>query len=295
MCRQLSGIISIQSHVTYGHAGNSVAVPTLQLLGYEVFPIHTVLFSNHTQYAEGWKGAVMPPEHITDIFNGLRSINVLGGVEAVLTGYMGSPAQVDAVIQGVSMLNQVEPLSGRDYIWVMDPVMPDPKKGCKMAPGMPEAWRKAAAHANVITPNQYELEQLTEMTIENVDDLKYAIKRLRNQTMGAHVVVKDTSVLPGFAMCTYDEDTDQFFYCAREKYEFDKAPVGVGDLVSAAITSGMQRYHDPLMAMQHAHGIVDAVVHGTYLKDQYELDLIHSLRRYIVDGKDCIGSAATKF
>lgn len=290
MCRQLSGIISIQSHVTYGHAGNSVAVPTLQLLGYEVFPIHTVLFSNHTQYAEGWKGTVMPVQHINDIMDGLHNIDVVRGVESVLTGYMGSPEQVQAVICAVEDVRAENPRA----LWIMDPVMPDPKKGCKMAPGMPEAWRAACIHADVITPNQYELEQLTQTTIADVNDLKSSIMRLRMMT-NAEVVVKDTSVLPGFAMCTYDEDTDQFFYCAREKYEFDKAPVGVGDLVSAAITSGMQRYHDPLMAMQHAHGIVDAVVHGTYLKDQYELDLIHSLRRYIVDGKDCVGAAATKF
>lgn len=294
MCRQLSGVVSIQSHVTYGHAGNSVAVPTLQLLGNEVFPIHTVLFSNHTQYEEGWTGVVMPPEHITEIFRGMDQIGVLGGVEAVLTGYMGSPAQVDAVVAGVLRSSMSTPRQGRELFWVMDPVMPDPKKGCKMAPGMPEAWRKAAAHADVITPNQYELEQLTEMTINDVHDLKYAIQRLRKQT-GAHVVVKDTSVLPGFAMCTYDVDTDQYFYISREKYEFTKAPVGVGDLVSAAITSGYLRYHDPLMAMQHAHGIVDAVVYSTYLKDQYELDLIYGLRQYIKDGKDIVGAAATRF
>jgi pyridoxal/pyridoxine/pyridoxamine kinase len=33
-------ILSIQSHVAYGHAGNSAAVFPLQLIGVEVWPVH---------------------------------------------------------------------------------------------------------------------------------------------------------------------------------------------------------------------------------------------------------------
>ena len=44
-------ILSLQSHVAYGHVGNSAAVFALQRLGVEVWPIHTVQFSNHTGYA----------------------------------------------------------------------------------------------------------------------------------------------------------------------------------------------------------------------------------------------------
>jgi pyridoxine kinase len=43
-------ILSIQSHVAYGHVGNAAAVFPLQRQGVEVWPIHTVQFSNHTGY-----------------------------------------------------------------------------------------------------------------------------------------------------------------------------------------------------------------------------------------------------
>ena len=43
-------ILSIQSHVAYGHVGNDAAVFPLQRMGVEVWPIHTVQFSNHTGY-----------------------------------------------------------------------------------------------------------------------------------------------------------------------------------------------------------------------------------------------------
>ena len=50
-------ILSIQSHVAFGHVGNDAAVLPLQLMGHEVWPIHTVQFSNHTGYG-AWTGQV---------------------------------------------------------------------------------------------------------------------------------------------------------------------------------------------------------------------------------------------
>ena len=44
-------VLSIQSHVVYGHVGNSAAVFPLQRMGAEVWPVHTVQFSNHTGYS----------------------------------------------------------------------------------------------------------------------------------------------------------------------------------------------------------------------------------------------------
>ena len=35
-------LLSIQSHVAYGHVGNAAAVFPLQRMGVEVWPIHTV-------------------------------------------------------------------------------------------------------------------------------------------------------------------------------------------------------------------------------------------------------------
>ena len=40
-------VLSIQSHVVHGHAGNKCAVFPLQLLGFDVDPINSVQFSNH--------------------------------------------------------------------------------------------------------------------------------------------------------------------------------------------------------------------------------------------------------
>src|ERR1700690_859361 len=47
----LAPILSIQSHVVYGHVGNSAAAFPLQRLGREVWPLMSVQFSSHTGYS----------------------------------------------------------------------------------------------------------------------------------------------------------------------------------------------------------------------------------------------------
>lgn len=50
MSLKIPKVLSIQSHVAYGYAGNKAAVFPMQKLGIEVSPIYTVQLSNHTQY-----------------------------------------------------------------------------------------------------------------------------------------------------------------------------------------------------------------------------------------------------
>ena len=63
-------VLSIQSHVAYGHVGNASAVFPMQRLGCEVWPIHTVQFSNHTGYG-AWKGRVFDGPAIEELVDGI--------------------------------------------------------------------------------------------------------------------------------------------------------------------------------------------------------------------------------
>ena len=63
-------LLSIQSHVAYGHVGNSAAVFPLQRIGVEVWPVNTVQFSNHPGYG-GWRGQVFSGETIRRLIEGI--------------------------------------------------------------------------------------------------------------------------------------------------------------------------------------------------------------------------------
>ena len=87
-------LLAIQSHVVFGHAGNSAAVFPMQRVGVNVWPLNTVQFSNHTQYGQ-WTGEVLAPEQIPSLVDGIAAIGELGNCDAVLSGYLGSAAHFE--------------------------------------------------------------------------------------------------------------------------------------------------------------------------------------------------------
>ncbi len=67
------GILSIQSYVSFGHVGNSAAVFPLQRLGFEVWPIPTVVLSNHAGY-ETFPGTTLGPDTVAALIEGIERV-----------------------------------------------------------------------------------------------------------------------------------------------------------------------------------------------------------------------------
>jgi pyridoxine kinase len=168
-------IFSIQSAVAYGHVGNSAAVFPLQFLGAEVWPINTVQFSNHPGYGSH-AGAVTPPETIRAIADGIAARGVLAQCDALLTGYVGDPGTGDAILHAASLLRRNNPRA----LWCCDPVIGDDGPGIYVRPGVATFFRdQAVDQADILTPNQFELAQLTGQACDTGDALRAAIGALR--------------------------------------------------------------------------------------------------------------------
>ena len=101
-------LLSIQSHVAYGHVGNAAATFPLQRIGVEVWPIHTVQFSNHTGYG-AWTGRVFDAGLITEVVEGIAQRGVLGQCDGVLSGYMGSAETGAAILDAVARVKAANP------------------------------------------------------------------------------------------------------------------------------------------------------------------------------------------
>ncbi|HWC24689.1 MAG TPA: pyridoxal kinase PdxY [Flexivirga sp.] len=168
-------ILSIQSSVAYGHAGNSSAVFPLQRLGFEVWPVYTVHFSNHTGYGE-WRGPVFEPETVADVITGIEERGVLGECDAVLSGYQGGEQVGAVILDAVARVKAANPKA----IYCADPVMGDVERGFFVRPGIPEFMRdKVIPAADIVTPNQFELDFLTGSEVHTVDGLLVAVDALR--------------------------------------------------------------------------------------------------------------------
>jgi pyridoxine kinase len=150
-------LLSIQSHVAYGHVGNAAAAFPLQRLGAEVWPVHTVQFSNHTGYG-AWRGQVFSADLVSDVVTGIEERGVLGTCDGVLSGYMGDAAIGEAILAAVAKAKTANPRAQ----YCCDPVIGDVGRGIFVRPGIPEFMReRAIKSADVITPNQFELEYLS--------------------------------------------------------------------------------------------------------------------------------------
>jgi pyridoxine kinase len=167
-------LISIQSHVVYGHVGNSAAVFPLQRMGVEVWPIHTVQFSNHTGYGQ-WQGRVFDAGLIRDLVAGLEARGVLGECDGVLSGYIGSPEIGAAILGAVATVKRANP-SAR---YCCDPVIGDAGKGAFVREGVADFMRdRAVAAADIVTPNHFELDFLTGRASRTLDQARAAVKTL---------------------------------------------------------------------------------------------------------------------
>jgi pyridoxine kinase len=164
-------ILSIQSHVTYGHVGNASAVFPMQRLGVEVWPIHTVQFSNHTGYG-AWKGRVFDGPAIEELVEGIAERGVLPRCDGVLSGYMGSADIGTAILSAVARVRAANP----DALYCCDPVIGDVGRGVFVRPGIPEFMRgQAVPAADIITPNQFELDYLSGIETATLASVKQAI------------------------------------------------------------------------------------------------------------------------
>src|SRR3954467_3324945 len=150
-------VLSIQSHVAYGHVGNSSAVFPLQRRGIEVWPVHTVQFSNHTGYG-GWRGPGFDGGVVNEVVDGIADRGVLGTCDAVLSGYLGSPDIGQAVVDTVAKVRAANPAA----LYCCDPVIGDVGRGVFVRPGIPELLRDVVVPvADIVTPNHFELDFLS--------------------------------------------------------------------------------------------------------------------------------------
>ncbi|WP_421198487.1 pyridoxal kinase PdxY [Aeromonas enteropelogenes] len=265
-------VISIQSHVVFGCAGNSAAVFPMRRLGVEVWPVNTVQFSNHTQYSAGWQGMVMPNGHIRQLMAGLADIGVLGQCDAILSGYLGSAEQGEEILAAVAHLKALNPAAR----YFCDPVMGHPDKGCIVAPGVADFLKnRALACADLLAPNLLELEQLTGREIHNVPEALAACQQLRAR--GARLVLVKHLGRAGFGhdrfemLLVCDEGA---FHISRPLYPFARQPIGVGDLLSATMLANLLAGYEPVVAFERTNASVDAVLAQTWLVNAYELQLV---------------------
>ncbi|MFC6276762.1 pyridoxal kinase PdxY [Psittacicella hinzii] len=279
----MKNVLAIQSHVVYGYAGNKAATLPMQLCGVDVWPLNTVQFSTSTRYPK-FAGPVTTNEDLVKIVQTLADpqVDLLKRVDAVLSGYLGSAEQVDAILEIVDTVREQNP----DAVYLLDPVMGKAGKGCIVAPGVAEAIRsKAVSRANITCPNLEELQILHGSELKTFADAVNATIELakRGPTI---VMVKHLHRCARqegeFESLLYDHNTGKLYHLTRPLVDLPRDPVGAGDMLTGILLACLLTGSSALEAFEHCQNAVYKVVLKAKEMGELELQPV-AVRREIMD------------
>ena len=274
-------VLSIQSHVVYGYAGNTAAVFPLQRLGREVWAVNTVEFSNHTGYG-AWRGQVLGAALAEELVLGLEERDVLGKGEAVLSGYMGDSTVGEAVMNAVRKVRAASP----DAIYCCDPVMGDLGRGFFVKPGIPETFKNDVIPlADIITPNHFELEVLTDTDTSSLANIRKAIDAVHKR--GPKVILV-TSFREGISPMTKEKisareniemlasDGNTLYRIRTPELPFPTVMAGSGDLTASVFLSRYVETRDIKRTLELCAGSVYGIMAETFKAQSRELRIIQA-------------------
>lgn len=266
---RVTTVLSIQSHVSYGHAGNSAAVFPLQRRGVDVWPVHTVNFSNHTGYGD-WEGPLIAADDVAAVVRGIDRRGGLAQVDAVLSGYQGGEDVGQRILEAVALVKQRRP----EALYCCDPVMGDVGRGFYVRPGIPEYFRdNVVPAADVLTPNHFELNFLSGQEAGTTQEVLAAIGALRERGPQTVLVTSvETAEVPRGSLAMIAADATGVWRVVTP--ELDRRFTGSGDLTTAVFLSELLAGHALDVALGNTAAAVFGVLSATADAGRAELLLV---------------------
>ena len=269
-------ILSIQSAVAYGHVGNSAAVFPLQRLGHDVMPVNTVLFSNHTGYG-AWRGPLVSGDDVREIVTGIEERGGLDDTALVISGYQGGSSIGDAILDAVAKARAKNP----NVLYSCDPVLGNATSGCFVSPEVQELIRdRVIQHADIITPNQFELGFVTNTDPKTLDEVLESVKKA--QDIGPKTVLVTSVSTPDTP-----KDSIQMLAVSGDEawlITTDRLPMkanGSGDVTQALFASHFASGKSLKEALEVTTASVYELLKKTLDSGQRELQLIEAQESYV--------------
>lgn len=272
-------ILSIQSHVCFGTVGNRAAGFLLQRLGFEVWAVNSVQFSNHTGYGS-WSGETTSPETVAQLIEGILARSTAGSCQAVLSGYLGTAPLGETILDAVARLQG----ESSDVLYCCDPVMGDHGRGLFVQPDIPAFLaERALPVANLLTPNLFELELLSGRTIRTLQEAVAAARDLIARGPSLVLVTSlrhQTSETDEIEMLAVTADIA--WRVATPLLALRPPPGGLGDATTALFLAHYLKSADPRHALEACSAAVYEIVLATTARGDRELALVEAQNCVVV-------------
>jgi pyridoxine kinase len=262
----MKNVLSIQPHVVFGHAGNSAAVFPMQRLGVNVWPLETMQFSNHMQYGH-WAGSAIDAPQMAELVDGIGAIGMLRRCDAVLSGYMSSMGQAQAVVDIVRSVKAANPRAW----YFCTPVI-----GAGAGSDVDEyVLGTMPGIADGIAPTHDGLQKLVGRAVETADEAVLACREVIRR--GPKIVLMKQLLdrnSPADRVNLIVVTESEAWMSQHPRYPFARQPVGVSDLTSAVFVARRLAGDTVRTAFEHTVAAVHAVLKATYDARSYELEII---------------------
>lgn len=263
---QEAGVVSIQSQLVFGHAGNSAAVFPLEYAGIPVFPVPTVLYSNNPHYPS-MTGDAIEPDRFGALLDSLLERQPPSRIRAVISGFLGSaelPTRIAAFIERVKAGNP-------GCLFVLDPVIGSHEIGDIAGPDLFAGFRdRLLPLADIVVANDFELERLTGMTTDTPAASRVAADWLLEGSASEVVVTGIGAATAATLDCIAAADGRAW---RVETPRLPVQPIGTGDLITALYTAARLDGQPVAEALGAAASGTFAVVEGVHARGLRELPL----------------------
>ncbi len=233
----------------------------------------TALLSNHPHYSS-MRGGVLNAKLVRDLLVGVEERGLVETCPVLISGYLGSPAIAAAVIDFVRRAKARNP----NLLYLCDPVMGDADLGFYVDDDMRALFCEGLVPlADIITPNQFELEHLVRRAPATGEGIVAAARRLGPSTVAVTgVQLKDAS--SGIVQTLAIEPRAAWTVSTPR---LSCRPSGTGDLFAALFAAALVQGLTTGAALGRAVSGVYGVLEETEQRQSYEMALIASVERMV--------------
>ncbi len=245
----MSPVLIISSHVAASRVGGGAQAAALAGVGVETILAPTVLFGRHPGLGAPGGGRV-PQDVFEGVLSGVEATGAFETLGAVITGYFATPEQVDCAVKAI---DRIRALNRRAWI-VVDPIMGDTESGLYVGEAVAIALAQdLVPRADLITPNAWELERLSDLVVAGPASAMAAAASLGRPTLVSSLDAGgDIGVL-------YTDDR-QAWLASHPRSAL--APKGTGDLLTALFVAAVLEGASAPAALETAVAAVAEVVAG---------------------------------
>ncbi len=243
----------------FGRTSLNVVIPILSTMGVQACPLPTAVLSTNTGGFKDYRFVDLTGE-MEGFIEHWKSLDI--HFDAVYSGFLGSPRQVDIVSEFIRFF------SHKEQLVIVDPVMGDDGKPYStMGPEMIAQMKRLVATADVITPNFTEaaflLDESFKSSIEESEVKDWAV-RLSEE--GPRMVILSSVPVPSkkkvSSVVAYDRDDGRFW-----KVDCNYIPAyypGTGDVFASVIVGSLLQGDSLPIALDRAVQFISMAIRATF-------------------------------